>query len=183
MEGTFSATRITSSNWNKNRFCEIPLRKDIKRLKPEPLLEASLLQPSNFVMRINSLKLTKLSSPGSRNTAKPTSQSVMNYSSPSYSSALKNDEPMSDSYVSMSWIQKWKYRHNIASVVMCGESGDVFVIDTQYWNSTTLPNLLQRFSPADIWMRKWGWLILETSSVKNVTEVSILKTYHRIRGC
>lgn len=87
---------------------------------------------------------------GCRGTNTAVSDELLKSKAQSFISALEKDAPMSDSCVSMSWIQRWKHRHNIVSVAMCGESGDVSVEDTQHWTATTLPNLLQRFSPADV---------------------------------
>lgn len=55
-----------------------------------------------------------------------------------------------ESTISLPWIQRWKRRHNITSKVICGESGSVSEDAYRYWLSTTVPSLLQRFSPSDI---------------------------------
>lgn len=54
------------------------------------------------------------------------------------------------SEITMSWIQRWKRRHNITSKILCGESNDVSEEVSHQWVTKILPTLLQRFSPSDI---------------------------------
>lgn len=52
--------------------------------------------------------------------------------------------------ISMSWVQRWKARHGIVSKKICGESASVTENAVYDWYKTTLPNVLQRFSPENV---------------------------------
>ena len=48
------------------------------------------------------------------------------------------------------WVEKWKTRHNIKKMVVCGESGEVSGVTVQSWKER-LPEMLQGYSENNIW--------------------------------
>lgn len=52
--------------------------------------------------------------------------------------------------ISMSWIQRWKGRHGIVSKKICGESASVTENAVFDWYKSTLPSIMQRFSPENV---------------------------------
>lgn len=55
-----------------------------------------------------------------------------------------------DAEISMSWINRWKDRHMIRSVKVCGEGGSVQPTQFQEWHNVHLPFILKQYSPDDI---------------------------------
>ena len=53
------------------------------------------------------------------------------------------------------WFDCWKKQYNIREKVACGESGDVGGETVDSWNET-LPELVQRYQPEDIWIKLNG---------------------------
>lgn len=52
--------------------------------------------------------------------------------------------------ISMSWINRWKDRHMICSLKVCGEGADVTPQQLTEWNEVQLPIILQSYSPENI---------------------------------
>ncbi|XP_065832947.1 tigger transposable element-derived protein 6-like [Oscarella lobularis] len=48
------------------------------------------------------------------------------------------------------WFEKWKTRHNIKKVTVSGESGDVSGATVESWKER-LPNILEGYSPENVW--------------------------------
>ena len=57
---------------------------------------------------------------------------------------------MRDVEISLSWINRWKQRHNVGSKTVCGESESVKADAVNYWLATTLSVILAEFAPSDI---------------------------------
>jgi hypothetical protein len=53
--------------------------------------------------------------------------------------------------VTMSWINRWKQRHNIVCKAICGESSSAPMDDVNNWRMSTLPAILAQYGPADVY--------------------------------
>ena len=74
-----------------------------------------------------------------------------------------------ESIVSLSWIQRWKNRHNIALRTLHGESGGVSPETIDNWTQNMIPLILQQFEPANIFNGDETGLFWKLTPSKSLT--------------
>ena len=69
------------------------------------------------------------------------------------------------------FIDRWKTRHGIIFKKVCGEERDVLPHDAENWLSITLPELLGRFLPEDVYnLDETGLFYHRHSILRNVVQ-------------
>lgn len=63
-----------------------------------------------------------------------------------YAAALGHE----DFSASVGWLDKFKKRHNIAQMSVCGESASADTKSSEYWKNNVLPDLIRQFHENDI---------------------------------
>lgn len=64
-----------------------------------------------------------------------------------------------DFKASNGWLKKWKARHNIKRMTICGESGEVSSKTADSWKER-LPEIVQGYKPEDVWDIGYFWKAL-----------------------